>query len=168
MGFESHSPHWYGGEEERGRGSSFFEVYGYQGATDKLLEAVLAEAQVGCVGQPLLIAADLKADPGVIPCLAKDISSGKFVYLALAYSLGTGRKPDASCKFKLDECAGSAAMRWRLPLLVGSLTGGLLLIFLSLLRSTLVDGLLRFLVLVPVSLFGLLVGWILLIGPPVL
>ena len=40
--------------------------------------------------------------------------------------------------------------------------------FLSLLSSTLVGGLLRFLVLVPVSLFGLLVGWILLIGPTVL
>ena len=59
-------------------------------------------------------------------------------------------------------------MRWRLPLLAGSLTGCLLFIFLSLLSSTLVGGLLRFLVLVHVSLFGLLVGLILLIGPPVL
>ena len=42
-------------------------VYGYQGAeedaeklllTDRLLEAVLAEAQVVCGGQPLLIAGD--------------------------------------------------------------------------------------------------------------
>ena len=56
-----------------------FVVYGYQGAeedpdqlelTDKLLQAVLAEAQVVCVGQPLLIAGDLNADPAVIPCLA--------------------------------------------------------------------------------------------------
>ena len=67
--------------------------------TDKLLQAVLAEAQVVCVGQPLLIAGDLNADPGVIPCLAKGISAGKFVDLALAYSLGAGRKPDATCKF---------------------------------------------------------------------
>ena len=37
---------------------------------DKLLQAVLAEAQVVCVGQPLLIAGDLNADPAVIPCLA--------------------------------------------------------------------------------------------------
>ena len=29
--------------------------------------------------------------------------------LALAYSLGAGRKPDATCKLRLDECAGS---RW--------------------------------------------------------
>ena len=47
-----------------------FVVYGYQGAeedadqlqlTDKLLQAVLAEAQVVCVGQPMLIAGDLNA-----------------------------------------------------------------------------------------------------------
>ena len=53
-----------------------FVVYGYQGAeedveklrlTDRLLQAVLAEAQVVCVGQPMLIAGDLNADPAVIP-----------------------------------------------------------------------------------------------------
>ena len=32
------------------------------------LQAVLAEAQVVCVGQPMLIAGDLNADPAVIPC----------------------------------------------------------------------------------------------------
>ena len=46
---------------------NLFVVYGYQGAeedaeklllTDRLLEAVLAEAQVVCGGQPLLIAGD--------------------------------------------------------------------------------------------------------------
>ena len=56
-----------------------FVVYGYQGAeedadqlqlTDKLLQAVLAEAQVVCTGQPLLIAGNLNADPAVVPCLA--------------------------------------------------------------------------------------------------
>ena len=55
-------------------------VYGYQGAeedserlqlADKLLQAVLAEAQVICVGQPLLIVGDLNADPAVTPCLAE-------------------------------------------------------------------------------------------------
>ena len=74
-----------------------FVVHGYQGAeedpemllnADKLLQAVLAEAQVVRVGQPLLISGDLKADPCVIPCLAEGISSGKFVDLASAYSLG--------------------------------------------------------------------------------
>ena len=62
-----------------------FVVYGYQGAeedadklqlTDRLLQVVLAEAQVVCVGQPMLIAGDLNADPAVIPCLAKSISAG--------------------------------------------------------------------------------------------
>ena len=61
-----------------------FVVYGYQRAedaeklrlTDCLLQAVLAEAQVVCVGQPMLIAGDLNADPAVIPCLAKGISAG--------------------------------------------------------------------------------------------
>ena len=93
-----------------------FVVYGYQGAeedsekqhlTDKLLQAVLAEAQVVCVGQPLLVAGDLNVDPAVIPCLAEGISVGRYVDLALAFSLGAGRRPDATCKFRLDECAGS-------------------------------------------------------------
>ena len=68
------------------------------------MRAVLAEAQVVCVGQPLLIAGDLNADPGVIPRLAQGISSGK---VALAYPLGAGRKQGATRKFQLDECGGS-------------------------------------------------------------
>ena len=60
--------------------------------TDRLLQAVLAEAQVVCIGQPLLTAA-------VIPCLAKGISAGKFVDLALAYSLGAGLAPDVTSGF---------------------------------------------------------------------
>ena len=43
-----------------------------------------------CTCQLLLSAGDLNADPAVIPCLAKGISAGKFVDLALAYSLGEG------------------------------------------------------------------------------
>ena len=39
-----------------------------------------------CVGQPVLVAGDLNADPAVIPCLAKGISAGRYVDLALAYS----------------------------------------------------------------------------------
>ena len=93
-----------------------FVIHGYQGAeedaekmqlTDRLLQAVLAEARVVCTGQPVLIAGDLNADPAVIPCLAKGISAGRFVDLALAYSLGEGNRPAANCKFKLDECSGS-------------------------------------------------------------
>ena len=75
-----------------------FVVHGYQGEedadqlllTDMLLQAVLAEAQVVCTGQPVLIAGHLNADPAVIPCLAKGISAGRFVDLALAYSRGVG------------------------------------------------------------------------------
>ena len=78
-----------------------FVVYGYQEAeedadqlqlTDKLLQAVLAEAQVVCIGQPMLIAGDLNADPAVISCLANGISAGRYVDLALAYSLGAGSR----------------------------------------------------------------------------
>ena len=39
--------------------------------TEKLLQAVPAEAQVVCVGQPLLVAGDLNAFPGIVPCLAE-------------------------------------------------------------------------------------------------
>ena len=86
-----------------------FVVYGNQGAeedaeklrlTDRLLQAVLAEAQVVCVGQPMLIAGDLNADPAVTPCLAKGISAGRYVDLALAYSLGAGLTPDITCTLK--------------------------------------------------------------------
>ena len=93
-----------------------FVVYGYQGAeddsdqlllTDKLLQTVLAEAQVVCVGQPVLIAGDLNADPAVIPCLAKGISADKFVDLALVFSHGAGTAPVATCRFSLEGCAGT-------------------------------------------------------------
>ena len=93
-----------------------FFVHGYQGEeedadqlllTDKLLQSVLAEAQVVCIGQPLFIAGDLNADPAVIPCLAKGISAGRFVDLALAYSRGVGVEPDATCKFNREDGTGS-------------------------------------------------------------
>ena len=80
-----------------------FVVFGYQGSeedsdklvlTGKLLSAVLAEAHVVSVGQLVLI--DLTADPSILPCLAKGISAGKFIDLALAYSLGSGREPEVT------------------------------------------------------------------------
>ena len=55
----------------------------------------------------MLIAGDLNVAPAVIPCLAKGIPAGRFVDLALAYSLGACSKPDATCNFRLDEFAGS-------------------------------------------------------------
>ena len=70
----------------KGRVLHLFLIYGYQGAeedseklklTVKLLQAVLAEAQVLCTCQPVLIAGGLNADPAVIPCLAEGISAGR-------------------------------------------------------------------------------------------
>ena len=94
-----------------------FVVYGYQGAedddadklqlTDRLLQAVLAETHVVCVGQPVLFAGDLDADPAVIPCIAKGISAGRFVDLALAYSQGAGRALDVTCRFSREKGTGS-------------------------------------------------------------
>ena len=80
--------------------------------TDRFLQAILAEAQVVCVGQPMLIVCDFNADPAVIPCLAKGISAGKYVDLALAYFLGAGFTPDITCTFNRDDGTGSQAWRF--------------------------------------------------------
>ena len=126
-----------------------------------------------CIGQPMLIAGDLNADPAVIPCLAKGISAGRHVDLALAYSLGAGLTPDVTCRFSREDGTGS-----RRDFFVGcpnalaasslalSPIGGLLLTFLFLLAFVLVLRWLTLLALLYASLFGLLVGWTLLIGPP--
>ena len=71
------------------------------------LQAALAEAQVACVGQLVHIAGDLNADPALFPCLAKGISAGKFVDLALAFSRGAGTAPVATCRFNLEGGAGT-------------------------------------------------------------
>ena len=68
--------------------------------TDRLLQAVF-------VGHPMLIAGDLNADPAVIPCLAKGISAGRYVDLAIAYSLGAGLAPDVTCRFSRGDGTGS-------------------------------------------------------------
>ena len=36
-----------------------------------------------------------------------DLAKGIFVDLALASSVGASKEPDTTCKFQLDECAGS-------------------------------------------------------------
>ena len=156
-----------------------FVVYGYQGAegdadqlllTDELLQAVLAEAQVVCVGQPVLIASDLNADLAVITCLAEGISAGRFVDLALAYSLGAGVAPDVTCRFSREDGTDS-----RRDFFVGCPSALAAshacyvtshLISLLLLTSVLMLGWLMLLARLFVSLFGLLVGWTLLIGHP--
>ena len=89
-----------------------FVVYGYQGAEedaeklrliDRLLQAVLAEAQVVCIGHPMLIAGDLNADPAV----KQGMSAGRYVDLALAHSLGAGSIPDITCAFNRVDGSGS-------------------------------------------------------------
>ena len=98
-----------------------FVVYGYQGAEedadnlqliDRLLQAVLAEAQGVCIGQPMLVAGDLNADDlnadlVVNLCLAEGISGGRFVDFVLAYSLGAGVAPDVTCGFRREDGTGS-------------------------------------------------------------
>ena len=55
----------------------------------------------------MLIAGDLNADPAIIPCLAKGMSAGRYVDLALAHSLGAGLSPDITCTFNRDDGTGS-------------------------------------------------------------
>ena len=55
----------------------------------------------------MLIAGDLNADPAVIPCLAKGMSAGKYVDLALAHSLGAGLAPDNTCTFNRQDGSGT-------------------------------------------------------------
>ena len=122
-----------------------------------------------CIGQPVLIAGDLNADPAVIPCLAKGISAGRHVDLALAFSLGAGLTPDAGLVGRrvlvlVEISLLAVLMRWLLQMLVLLLIGGSPLISLFLLASALMLGWLMLLARLYVSLSGLLVGWILLIG----
>ena len=137
---------------------------------DRLLQAVLAEAQVVCIGQPMLIAGDLNADPAVVPCLAKGISAGRYVDLALAYSLGAGLAPVGLLGRELRVRVGISLLAVPMLLLLlslaMSLVGGLLLTIQFLLAFVLVPGWLMLLALLFLSLFGLLLGWTLLIGPP--
>ena len=56
---------------------------------------------------PMLIVGDLNADPAVISCLAKSISAGRYVDLALAHSLGAGLTLDVTCRFYREEGTGS-------------------------------------------------------------
>ena len=158
-----------------------FVVYGYQGAeedaeklrlTDRLLQAVLAEARVVCISQPMLMAGDLNADLSVFSCLAKGISAGRYVDLALAYSLGARLPPDITCTFNRDDGTGSrrGIFSWGVRVLllllkrVMLLIGGSLLIFQFLLAFVLVPGWLMLLAQLLVSPFGLHAGWTLLIG----
>ena len=100
----------------RGGVVHLFVVYGCQVAEEDaekysllivFCKLFLFEAQIVCIGQPMLFAGDLNADPAVIPCLAKGISAGRYVGFALAYSLGAGVAPDVTCRFSREDGTGS-------------------------------------------------------------
>ena len=103
-----------------------------------------------CVGQPLLIAGDLNADPAVTHFLAEGISTGG--------SCPWGREK-ARCLMSVLVLVGSSQkvvlVRWQLLQLVGSRIGGSFLISLSLPAFTLGVGLPRTLVPLPLGWFGL-------------
>ena len=157
-----------------------FVVYGCQGAegdpdqlklTDKLLQAVLAEAQVVCIGQPLLINGDLNADPPVIPCLPLVfllVGLWTRLWLAPLGLVGSQKLLANSSWMSVLVLVGILSwvvlMRWLLPLLAGPLIGGFLLNFLCYLPLVLRNGRLRFPALLFPSLCGLHAGLTLLIG----
>ena len=99
------------------------------------------------------------------PGLAKGISAGRYVALALAFSLGAGLTPDATCRFCREEGTGSrrdffvgCPKRWLRQMLVLLLISGSLLISPLLLASVLTLGWLMLLDRLYVSLSGLPVG----------
>ena len=97
-----------------------FVVYGYQGSVDdphtlsltnKLLEAVIGEARVCAVGQSVIIAGDLNAEPSNIPVIAKALYSGQLVDLEAAFAAGKNAPPPpppaSTCRFDLDGAPGT-------------------------------------------------------------
>ena len=102
----------------------------------------------------------------LFPCLAEGISAGRYVDLALAYSLGAGLAPDVTCRCSREDGTGSrrdffvraVPVLLLLLRLVMLLIGGSLLIFQYLLAFVLVPGWLTLPALLYASLFGLLVG----------
>ena len=127
-----------------------------------------------CIGQPMLIAGDLNADPAVIPVLLRVfLLVGMliwtllilwvlvfFLMLLVVFNRGGGHW------FLVEISLSVVPMLLLHLMLVMSLVGGLLLTFLYLRAFALMPGWLTLLALLYVSLFGLLVGWTLLIGPP--
>ena len=123
-----------------------FVISGYQGAekdpeklmlTDKLLQAVLASAQVVRVGQPLLIAGDLNADPLALThpwprgFLLESLSIWPWLTL-----LGLGRSRMSRANLGLMTVLGLAGILWLVapmrllrPLLAGFLRDGSRLCF---------------------------------------
>ena len=93
-----------------------FVVYGFRGRKRMLINFFLLISFFRLfslkhrwfrLGQPMIVAGDLNADPAVFPCLAKGISAGRFVDLALAYFRGAGLTPDVTCRFSREDGTGS-------------------------------------------------------------
>ena len=165
-----------------GRGGvvHLFVVCGYQGAEDDSDQLLLTlrlfwlRLRLFVLVNLCLMPGDLNADPAVIPCLAKGISAGKFVGLALAFSRGAGTALVATCRFDLEVRVRAETFllafltRWLRLMLAFLRTGGLLLTSLYLRAFALMLGWLMLLALWYVNLSGLPVCWILLIGPRLL
>ena len=108
------------------------------------------------------------------PTLLRVLLLGRYIDLALAYSLGACLTPNVTCRFSREGRALvhvvislSTVLMLLLHLMpVMSLIGGSLLTFLLWLNFAIVPGRLTLLARLHASLFGLLVGLTLLLGPP--
>ena len=155
-------------------------LYVYQGAdgdaeqlslTDQLFDAALGELRVVAMDQPCLIVGDFNVEPTKIPCLSKGFLLGSgLIWSLLGLSL-------LVCLLLLlvsvlgvilGDIVGIlwlVALLWRLrfiPVLFGWI-GGLFLIWLFVPLFFTPVGLVRFLSLLSVLRFGLLLGYLLLI-----
>ena len=118
----------------------------------------------------MLIAGDLDGDPAMIPCLAKGISAGTWLWLIPLVLVGS-RTLLASSSVRIvwvlvGILLSVVLMRWLRLLLAFSLIGGALLIFQCLLALVLMGGRLILLALRSVSRSGLPAGLTLPNGRP--
>ena len=156
-------------------------LFGYQGAdvdpeqlalTDQLFDATLGELHAVALGQPCLLVGDFNVEPTKIPCLAKGISAGLWVDFGEAWAIAAGLHPAPTCKrswtavggYRRDFVLGCPlAAAAALFLVTFSRIGGLLLTWLFVLFLITVGGMPGLLSLFVVPLFGLLLGYLLLI-----
>ena len=119
--------------------------------TDRLLQAVLVEAQMVCVGQPVLVAGDFNVDPPVIPCLSKVfLLDGMLIWLLLILSV---------LVLLLMLLAGLVGRMAQVRVGIFLLTVPVLLLLLKLAMSLIDGSLLTFLLLLA---FELMLGWLML------
>ena len=155
-------------------------LYGYQGAdgdaeqlslTDQLFDAALGELRVVAMDQPCLIVGDFNVEPTKIPCLSKGIFAGLWVDLESDWAFASGVSPAVTCKRTWGDPGGHRRdFMVGCPLAVAAVLSckvqgidGLLLIWLFVPLFFSPVGLVRFLSLLSVLRFGLLLGYLLLI-----